>query len=218
MSEYIGVNNVAREITQKYVGVNNVAREIKEEYVGVNNTARLVYSSEYWSEPESADRWRISESDLSNYTNGSVVSEIPYFSPSNSTNSYWNCRFTALDENGSSIPILSGDTVTVSYIVRCYPDKLNSDGSAASSSAATGKTSTIYVGSGTDKNIGITNPSVTIGSSVAPSKTGSQSFAFTASDTLSLKLTAYTHAAIDITKIVIARKSTKGNTKNFTVY
>lgn len=41
---YIGVNGVARKITQSYVGVGGVARTIKKGYIGVNGVARLCYS------------------------------------------------------------------------------------------------------------------------------------------------------------------------------
>ena len=40
---YIGVNNVARKISNCYVGVNGVARKVKAVYVGVNGVARLVW-------------------------------------------------------------------------------------------------------------------------------------------------------------------------------
>ena len=42
---YIGVNNVARKISNCYVGVNGVARKVKAVYVGVNGVARLVWQS-----------------------------------------------------------------------------------------------------------------------------------------------------------------------------
>lgn len=42
---YIGVNNVARKISNCYVGVNGVARKVKAVYVGVNGVARLVWQA-----------------------------------------------------------------------------------------------------------------------------------------------------------------------------
>ena len=43
---YIGVNNVARKISNCYVGVNGVARKVKAVYIGdVNGVARLVWQS-----------------------------------------------------------------------------------------------------------------------------------------------------------------------------
>jgi len=38
---YVGVNNIARNVSKMYVGVNGVARKIKKGYVGVNGVARL---------------------------------------------------------------------------------------------------------------------------------------------------------------------------------
>lgn len=43
---YVGVNNVARKVTNAYVGVNGVARKIKKAYVGVNDIAQLFYEAE----------------------------------------------------------------------------------------------------------------------------------------------------------------------------
>lgn len=40
---YVGVNNIARNVSKMYVGVNGVARKVKKAYVGVNGVARLVF-------------------------------------------------------------------------------------------------------------------------------------------------------------------------------
>ena len=44
-NEYIGVNNVARKVSQPYIGVNNVARKVKSGFIGVNGVARQYYES-----------------------------------------------------------------------------------------------------------------------------------------------------------------------------
>ena len=41
---YVGVNNIARNVSKMYVGVNGVARRVKKAYVGVNGVARECYS------------------------------------------------------------------------------------------------------------------------------------------------------------------------------
>lgn len=45
VKSYVGVSNVAEEVTKAYVGVNNVARKVKKIYAGVNGVAELVYKS-----------------------------------------------------------------------------------------------------------------------------------------------------------------------------
>lgn len=40
---YVGVNNIARNVSKMYVGVNGVARRVKKAYVGVNGVARQFY-------------------------------------------------------------------------------------------------------------------------------------------------------------------------------
>jgi len=40
---YVGVNNIARNVSKMYVGVNGVARRVKKAYVGVNGVARQCY-------------------------------------------------------------------------------------------------------------------------------------------------------------------------------
>lgn len=40
---YVGVNNIARNVSKMYVGVNGVARKVKKAYVGVNGVARQFY-------------------------------------------------------------------------------------------------------------------------------------------------------------------------------
>lgn len=40
---YVGVNNIARNVSKMYVGVNGVARKVKKAYVGVNGVAREFY-------------------------------------------------------------------------------------------------------------------------------------------------------------------------------
>lgn len=42
---YVGVNNIAQNVSKMYVGVNGVARRVKNAYVGVNGVARLVYEN-----------------------------------------------------------------------------------------------------------------------------------------------------------------------------
>ena len=43
---YIGVNNIAHQISDCFIGVNNVARKIKTAYVGdANGKARLVWEA-----------------------------------------------------------------------------------------------------------------------------------------------------------------------------
>ena len=45
MPEYIGINNVARNVSQQYVGVSSVARQVSNGYVGIGGVARLFFSS-----------------------------------------------------------------------------------------------------------------------------------------------------------------------------
>lgn len=40
---YVGVNNVAKNISKMYVGVGNVAKKIKKAYVGVGDVAKLFF-------------------------------------------------------------------------------------------------------------------------------------------------------------------------------
>ena len=40
---YVGINDVARKITNAYVGINGVARKIVKGYVGVNDIAHLIF-------------------------------------------------------------------------------------------------------------------------------------------------------------------------------
>jgi hypothetical protein len=42
---YVGVNNIARNVSKMYVGVNGVARKVKKAYVGVNGVAKQVYEA-----------------------------------------------------------------------------------------------------------------------------------------------------------------------------
>ena len=42
---YVGVSDVARNVSKMYVGVNGVARKVNKVYVGVNNVARECYSA-----------------------------------------------------------------------------------------------------------------------------------------------------------------------------
>ena len=42
---YVGVNNIARNVSKMYVGVNGVARRVKKAYTGVNGVARQVYEA-----------------------------------------------------------------------------------------------------------------------------------------------------------------------------
>lgn len=46
MSLYVGVNDVARKLTNGYVGVNGTARKIVKGYVGVNGVAQPIYSAD----------------------------------------------------------------------------------------------------------------------------------------------------------------------------
>lgn len=40
---FIGIGNVAREISDCFIGINNIARKIKEIYIGVNGVAKKIY-------------------------------------------------------------------------------------------------------------------------------------------------------------------------------
>ena len=42
---YVGVDNVAQEVSKMYVGVGDVAREVTRMYIGVNGVAERVYNS-----------------------------------------------------------------------------------------------------------------------------------------------------------------------------
>lgn len=44
---YVGVNNIARNVSKMYVGVNGHAKKIKKAYVGVNGVARQFWSGGY---------------------------------------------------------------------------------------------------------------------------------------------------------------------------
>lgn len=44
-NQYIGVNNVARHVSQPYIGIGNVARKVKSGYIGVGGVARQYYES-----------------------------------------------------------------------------------------------------------------------------------------------------------------------------
>lgn len=43
MPEYIGINNVARNVTQQYIGVSSVSRQVVNGYIGVGGVARLFF-------------------------------------------------------------------------------------------------------------------------------------------------------------------------------
>lgn len=45
VKSYVGVSDVAEEVTKAYVGVNGVARKVNKIYTGVNGVAELVYKS-----------------------------------------------------------------------------------------------------------------------------------------------------------------------------
>ena len=53
-NSYVGVNGLARKVTDLYVGVNGVARRVSKGYVGVNGVARQFYSAAQPVQPLSA--------------------------------------------------------------------------------------------------------------------------------------------------------------------
>ena len=43
---YVGVNNIAKNVSKMYVGVNNVAKKVTKGYVGVNGVAKQFYQGD----------------------------------------------------------------------------------------------------------------------------------------------------------------------------
>lgn len=125
---YVGVNNVAQEVSKMYVGVGNVARKVTKAYVGVNGVAEQVYDSsgglkivtwnggtdaEIVAMVEAADRGEINLSDYWSVGDERTVSLSGMsFMPGMETHNPQDVQFVLMDTNKFSLvnPTASGQT------------------------------------------------------------------------------------------------------------
>ena len=112
MSEYIGVNNIAREIKEKYVGINGVAREVQSEYLGVNNLAREVFTSRDLSK----NMWRVVSLAHGGSSTNSMLSTVgSTFTPLSEKWLYSSGAGVSEVTLCSTIKFLRGDTFKITF-------------------------------------------------------------------------------------------------------
>lgn len=112
---YVGINDIARNISKMYVGVNGVARKVVKGYVGVNGVAQ-----QFWGDGSSAGFWFYYSAVTGNIIEyrGTPLSPSPPPLGTNvvtKLNSGIAFYCISLDSNGACIITFSTDSNAIAY-------------------------------------------------------------------------------------------------------
>lgn len=98
---YIGVNNVAKNVSKIYVGVNGVARKVVKGYVGVNGVARQFYSAregyELDKDYQVGQSYKLVKADIATFLKDAIKAFIKLNAPYITGNAVYNNLIANVD-------------------------------------------------------------------------------------------------------------------------